>query len=347
MNKKNGTLVLLLVLCLALVACSASATESPRDEIAPQAIQESIVLDKAAEAPMEAPAAEMAAPPAIFATQAPAAQGGSSGMAAPIGQIPGQMVIKDARMDLEVENTDRAINDVTNLAANQGGYIISANTWFDGDQKFATISMGVPSGNFERTLTFLRAIGLKVISETASGQDVTAEYNDLQIRLENLEATAARVRSFLEEAKTVEELLRINATLSDLEGQINQIKGQMKFYEGRSAYSTIEVALNPLTPTPTITPTPTQTPTPTPWNPGATIPQCFIPRPRALAGYPRRADLGVLPRLAIAAGRWLDLAGHLAGPPQPEDQKSCPGRTTWSRRRIIPIFQRLSASIRG
>ena len=30
MNKKNGTLVLLLLLCLALVACSAAATESPQ-----------------------------------------------------------------------------------------------------------------------------------------------------------------------------------------------------------------------------------------------------------------------------------------------------------------------------
>ena len=289
---------------------------------------------------MEAPAAEMAAAPAIFATQAPAAQGGSSGLAIPLGQIPGQMVIKDARMDLEVENTDRAINDVTNLAANQGGYIISANTWFDGDQKFATISMGVPSGNFERTLTFLRAIGLKVLSETASGQDVTAEYNDLQIRLENLEATAARVRSFLEEAKTVEESLRINATLSDLEGQINQIKGQMKFYEGRSAFSTIEVALNPLTPTPTITPTPTQTPTPTPWNPGATIRSasyrglglwqdildgliwvCFLAWPLLLVG-------GLI-WLVI----WLVRRSRKA-------EKSCPGRTTWSRRpRYIPIYR--------
>ncbi len=67
----------------------------------------------------------------------------------------------------------------------------------------------------------------------------------MQSRLVNLEATAARVREFLTDAKTVEESLRINATLSDLEGQIEQVKGQMKFYEDRAAFSTISVTLQP------------------------------------------------------------------------------------------------------
>jgi hypothetical protein len=113
-----------------------------------------------------------------------------------------------------------------------------------------------------------------VINETSSGQDVSSEYADLQTRLTNLEATAARVRAFLDEAKTVEEALQVNSTLSQLEAEMAQIKGQMKFYEGRSAYSTISVSLKPQrpTPTPTLTPTLTPTPTSTPrWNPGETF----------------------------------------------------------------------------
>jgi len=123
-------------------------------------------------------------------------------------------------------------------------------------------------------MAYLRHVGIQVIRETASGQDVSAEYADLASRLKNLEATADRVRSFLSEAKTVEESLKINETLSDLEGQIEQVKGQMKYYEGRAAFSTITVSLTPQhpTPTPTFTPTPTVTPTPTAgWNPGKTF----------------------------------------------------------------------------
>jgi len=42
-----------------------------------------------------------------------------------------------------------------------------------------------------------------------------------------LEATAARVRAFLDQARTVEESLKINGQLSELEGQIEQVKGQL------------------------------------------------------------------------------------------------------------------------
>lgn len=181
-----------------------------------------------------------------------------------------RMVIKDAELELLVENTNHAIDQVTQLAADYGGYLLSSSSWFDGEFMYATIRMAVPSQDFETALTNLRHFGVKVVKETSSGQDVSAEYTDLQSRLTNLEATAARVREFLNEAKTVEESLKVNQQLSDLEVQIEQIKGQMNYYEGRTAFSTITVNLVPQRPTPT--PSPTATPTPKPsWNPGKTV----------------------------------------------------------------------------
>ncbi len=275
--KKIFVSLALIVLVVLIAGCGAAATEEPQ-------------ADYAAEAPMEAAPAEvpmaaemvvqtvvvekMVEAESIAATPVPSGSGG--GLTDILPQDAGRMIIKDALVDLLVEDTERSINDVTQLAASQGGYIISARSWYVGPLKYANLRLGVPSANFERTLNFLRDLAVQVQNETTSGQDVSSEYNDLQIRLENLEATAARVRAFLDNAKTVEESLRINTTLSDLERQINQVKGQMKFYEGRAAYSTIEINLNPLVPTPTvtatptITPTPTVTPTPTPWSPGAT-----------------------------------------------------------------------------
>jgi hypothetical protein len=191
-----------------------------------------------------------------------------------------RMVIKDAEMDLLVEDTDRAIDQVTQFVADYGGYLLSSQSWYDGEFKYAIIRMAVPSQSFETALTNLRHIGVKVVKETGSGQDVSAEYTDLQSRLTNLEATAARVREFLNAAQTVEESLKVNQQLSDLEAQIEQIKGQMKYYEGRSAFSTITANLIPQRPTPTpaptatVTPTPTPTATPTPrpgWNPTHTF----------------------------------------------------------------------------
>ncbi len=211
-----------------------------------------------------------------------------------------RMVIKDAEIELMVENTDRAVDQVTQLAADYGGYLISSQSWFDGDFKYAAIRLAVPSQAFETALTNLRHIGLQVMRETGSGQDVSAEYTDLQSRLTNLEATASRVREFLNAAQTVEESLKVNQQLSDLEAQIEQIKGQMKYYEGRSAFSTITVNLTPQRPTPTPTPTATPTATPTPkpgWNPANTFDNAS-----GVLGTLLRAGLDLLIWLIVVLG---------------------------------------------
>jgi len=218
-----------------------------------------------------------------------------------------RMVIKDAEMELVVENTDRAIDQVTQLTADYGGYLISSQSWYDGEFKYAAIRLAVPSEAFETALTNLRHIGVKVVRETGSGQDVSAEYTDLQSRLTNLEATSARVREFLKAAQTVEESLKVSQQLSELEAQIEQIKGQMKYYEGRTAFSTITVNLTPQRPTPTPAPTATPTATPTPkpgWNPTNTFNNAT-----GILGILFRATIDLLIWLTVVFGPFVLILG--------------------------------------
>jgi predicted nucleic acid-binding Zn-ribbon protein len=82
---------------------------------------------------------------------------------------------------------------------------------------------------FEKVLSKLRGLATKVVDETAAGDDVTDQFVDLQSQLTNLEATRARIQDFLKDARTIDEALRINQELSNIEGQIEQIKGQMNY----------------------------------------------------------------------------------------------------------------------
>lgn len=220
MNTRRYIITIAVVLAGALSACAA----------APQRIAQTQV----AAAPTAAPAA----------TSAPAAEGGQPGRLPPAQQ----MIIKNADMQLLVADTGQALNRVTQLALAEGGYVLSTQTSYEGDLQHASVQMAVPAAQFEAALTQLRSFGIKVLRENTTGQDVSAEYTDLQSRLNNLEATAARVRAFLDDSKTVEDSLAVNNQLSELEGQIEQIKGQMKYYEGRAAFSTITVTLTPQAP---------------------------------------------------------------------------------------------------
>lgn len=253
---------LFIVLMTSLAGCAPKAVEVVR----------TVEVQKPAE---EVAVEKIATAPAAAATAAPAQSAAKLEMAAL--PKPNRLIIKNGDLTLEVEDTDVAIDRVTQIVSDLGGYIISSQTNFKQvyaeSYKYASLTLGVPSDDFETAMRRLREIAVRVANESASGQDVTDEYVDLESRLGNLKATRDRIREFLNQAKTVEEALKVNDQLSDVEAEIEQVQGRMNYLFDRSSYSTITVYLEPVIPpvTPTVTPTPQPTPTPTPWQPGQTF----------------------------------------------------------------------------
>ncbi|MGB7540110.1 MAG: DUF4349 domain-containing protein [Anaerolineales bacterium] len=216
----------------------------------------------------DVPQAEGGLPPLPTPAAPGAGQASSAGPAAQEGLGP--LIIKQAQIRLQVKNTDQAIDRLTQIVSDTHGYIVSNRVWFEqaGEEsyKYATYSIGVPVDAFEVALRRLRTLALKIVDETASGQDVSEEYVDLESRLRNLEATRDRIRGFLDQAQTVEESLRINNELAAIEDQIEQVQGRMRFLSSRAAFSTITIQLDPELPVP-----PTPEPVVYAWNPGETF----------------------------------------------------------------------------
>jgi len=259
-RKILGLLSLSTIALMLAAACAAPAAAPTRAPAAP-------VEQSAAQAPAAAPA-QPAEAPAASSADSTASQNlpASTGVQASPHQ-QNRMIIKNGEMSLLVADTDRALDQATGVAVDSGGYIVSSKTWLQDGFKYAALTMGIPSDQFEVAQRRLRGLALEVQNDTASGQDVSQEYVDLQSRLTNLEATAARIREFLDKATKVADALEINRQLSDVEGQLEEVKGRMQFLKDRSAFSTIALTLNPQVPTPT----PSPTPTPVAWQPGKTI----------------------------------------------------------------------------
>jgi hypothetical protein len=271
--------VILLAACGGAAPAEEPAAPAPAEPAAPAmeepAMSESDFFAPEAEALADVPAEAGAGEP-VFEI---ADQSGEN----VVLQNTNRKIIKNADIRLLVQDTDVAIARTTQIVTDLGGYIVSSRTWYQdyytNSLKYSTITIGVPVDQFERALQRFRDLAIRVLDENASGEDVTDQYVDLQSQLQNLEATRARVQDFLKDAKTVDEALRINQQLSELEGEIAQIKGRMNYLEDRSSFSTITVNLEPdlpiLTPTPIPTITPTSTPRPTatpiPWEPGETF----------------------------------------------------------------------------
>ena len=253
--------ILLLILLLVGCGVAAPATEAPSDVN---------VMPEVYEAP--------AATAAIAPTEAAAVIQTGPDSTVNNASFGDHMIVKNGDIKLRVKDTDQALDGVTQIVGDARGYIVSSRVWyqdyFGTNYKYATLTVGVPVDQFEIALRRLRGLAVRVLDENDTGEDVTDQYVDLQSQLTNLEATRDRIKSFLDQAQNVDEALRINQQLSDVEGQIEQIKGKMNYLSSRSAFSTITINLEPDLPPVVATPTPTATPSPIqplgPWDPGRT-----------------------------------------------------------------------------
>ncbi len=282
MKSRSVLFTLFVIGLLALAACGPAAPaepiyiEAPATEAPAQAYDEFAAQGQSV---VTVPEGESAVPG--FAAQ-PLPTNAAYEIANPSGDLTvversNRMIVKNADIRLRVDDTNIAIDRALQVVGDAGGYIVSSQVWYQdyygNNLKYASITIGVPVEEFENVMRRLRGLAVDVLDENASGEDVTDQYVDLQSQLTNLEATRARIQEFLKDAKNVDEALRVNQELANIEAQIEQIKGRMNYLNDRSAFSTITINLEPefpvLTPTPTSTPKPTATPVP--WKPADTF----------------------------------------------------------------------------
>lgn len=156
-----------------------------------------------------------------------------------------QLIIRTGTIEIVVENSEETIDAIGAQVNAAGGWVVSSNLSRRGEAKAGNITVRVPVQQFEAMMNEIEAMAVEVLDSSTTGQDVTEEYVDRRARLENLEATAARVRSFLEDAQDVEDALAVNAELSRLEGEIEAIRGRLQYLEQSAAFSTITVHITP------------------------------------------------------------------------------------------------------
>jgi hypothetical protein len=170
-----------------------------------------------------------------------------SGEAAPIEPL----VIRNASLQLVVENPAQSAEKISDLAETMGGFVVSSNVYqatygsSNVPTTRASITIRVPAEQLDEALDRIVENAIEVQERNVSGQDVTREYTDLQSRLTNLEAAEEQLRGFLDAATRTEDVLDIFEHLRQVREEIEVIKGQMNYFEDSARLSAISVELIP------------------------------------------------------------------------------------------------------
>ncbi|MGC9319770.1 MAG: DUF4349 domain-containing protein [Armatimonadota bacterium] len=151
-------------------------------------------------------------------------------------------VIKTADLDIEVDNLDEAQTTIVDLVDDVVGFISSLAIHEYDTRTQSEIVARVPSARFREVYDAAKQLG-DVKLDRIGGQDVTEEYADLQIRIDNKQALAQRLRELAARTGKVSELLEVERELARVRGEIEQLQGRLRLLEDQVAFSTLTITL--------------------------------------------------------------------------------------------------------
>lgn len=155
---------------------------------------------------------------------------------------PGQppVIIKNANLELEAENVTDAYDKLLNFAKESGGYEISRDISKQGEYAVLHATFKVKAEQLEAVLEFANECG-KIINTSINSNDVSAEFYDTKIRLENMRKNLEKYYEFYDKAATLEETLMLQKEIDSITANIESYEGQLKFWSANSSDSTISV----------------------------------------------------------------------------------------------------------
>jgi uncharacterized protein YeeX (DUF496 family) len=161
-------------------------------------------------------------------------------------QVINTKLIKNATIQIEVEkgSFEKVFFQVASLAEQNKGYVSNSQSYSDADGNMTSgqITIRVDKANFDAVLNKIKAMG-KVQNVNITVSDVTQEYVDNESRLKNLDSQRTSLINLMEKSATVKDSIEIQRELSNVEGQIEIIKGRQNYLDNLIAYSTIDITL--------------------------------------------------------------------------------------------------------
>lgn len=172
-----------------------------------------------------------------------------SGLRPGVGNVPDQQgdltkIIRDGRIGIVIADGSfsKGVAGVTQIARRNGGFVLESSSR---DERSGALTLRIPAKRFDDTMLALRALSGQLDGEVEfqdiTGQDVTAEFIDLQARLDILKDRRALLLDIQAEATSTEEILRLATLIDDVQLQIENIQGRLNFLKDQVAEATIKV----------------------------------------------------------------------------------------------------------
>jgi hypothetical protein len=173
------------------------------------------------------------------------AGGGASQAAATVPVPAGRKLTRDAHAVLEVKSVEQALARLRAQAESAGGYVAAQSQSRDPRSvNRGDLTLRVPVAKLDALLAGLASLGTVEQTRTMTG-DITEEYYDLELRLNNQRQLHARLLELLNRAgNKLSDLLEAERELARVRGEIEQMEGRQRFWDNRVSLATLTVMVH-------------------------------------------------------------------------------------------------------
>ncbi|MBX2920972.1 MAG: DUF4349 domain-containing protein [Chitinophagaceae bacterium] len=168
---------------------------------------------------------------------------------APVPADYSKQIIRNAKISFEVKNAQSVSAAVTEAVSRSGGYIASASEVQLAGEIKHEMTIRVPREKFDELLNRIAGYADTLLQKNISSEDVSAEYIDTKARITAKEKVKERYYDFLKQAKNIDEALKVQSEIGDLQEEIEAATGRVNYIQHQAALSTIFISFfEPLPP---------------------------------------------------------------------------------------------------
>jgi hypothetical protein len=244
---KNLMASFVLLLMMVMVGCGGSK-ESDGDKSG-----ESVMQLNLAAPPVKASTA-FSAPVREDAVVAETNVGYGQGAGAPMNEAGGDEKINVQKIDKKkiIKDGSLAVKTKDIVAAKKrfDAVLKKLNAYYETeyfekqDYKMTySLKIRIPSANFEKLITEVENGQDEMVAKSINARDVTEEYMDVEMRLNNKREYLKKYKEILSKAFTIKDILEVQENIRNLQEEIESKEGRLKYLNDQVAYSTLDVTL--------------------------------------------------------------------------------------------------------
>lgn len=160
---------------------------------------------------------------------------------APVSDEIQRKLLKKGFIGFEADDLRETYAFITALCREHNAYISSESQHNHGTRLQQELTVRIPADRFDAYISKLEDHAVKVEQKSIDVSDVTEEFIDTEARLKTKKELEQRYRDLLKQAKTVSEVISVEAQLVNVRADIESMEGRLKYLNDRVSLSTLNI----------------------------------------------------------------------------------------------------------